>query len=201
MTAPRSKEAPDLESLARRELEVMDLEADALSDLRESEGLATGQLAEWDLPAPFVIERTVGAEQIDEYGHTNNTVYSVWCEQVAWEHSRAVGLDIADYRRLNRAMALRRSEMHFLAPCHEGDRVLIANWIVVGDGRVQAYRRYQMVLAATGATLARALQQWACIDLQNGRPRRMPPEFAERYVVELEVAKALQETESPFAMS
>ncbi len=155
---------------------------------------------EWDLPAPFVIERVVSPEQIDEYGHTNNTVYSTWCEHVAWEHSRAVGLDMDDYRRLNRAMALRRSEMHFLQPCHEGDRVLIANWIVVGDGRVQAYRRYQMIKADTGTTLARALQQWACIDLESGRPRRMPEEFAVRYVVEPEVAGVLPDITSPFAM-
>ena len=62
------------------------------------------QLGEWELPDPFAIDLVVHRDDIDQYGHTNNTVYLKWCEQVSWAHSEAVGIDWADYQRLHAAL-------------------------------------------------------------------------------------------------
>jgi len=70
----------------------------------------------WDLPDPFTIDLVVGEGDIDHLGHTNNTVYHVWCERVAWAHSAAVGLDPQAWKSLERAMAMRSSQALFLAP-------------------------------------------------------------------------------------
>ena len=69
----------------------------------------------WDwVDAPFVIDLQVQAEDIDGLGHANNAVYVSWLERCAWRHSQSLGLDLAEYRRLDRAMAVLRHD-HALA--------------------------------------------------------------------------------------
>ena len=67
-------------------------------------------LLPWDIQAPFSKRFTVRSEDIDELRHTNNTVYVKWCESTAWAHSNALGMNIAKFRDLDRAMAIRHSE-------------------------------------------------------------------------------------------
>lgn len=153
----------------------------------------------WDLPRPFAIDVVVRDDDIDEYGHANNAVYLRWCDEVAWAHAEAVGLGKAAHVDLRRGMAAHRTELQYLAPALAGDRVRVGNWIVACDGRLRATRRFQVVRERDGAILLRALTRYVCIDLDSGKPRRMPPAFAERYVVEPRVAEALRVEKTPFA--
>ncbi len=155
---------------------------------------------EWDLPDPFTHEIEVVAEDIDSYGHTNNSVYLQWIDRIVWEHCKAVGASQDDHTRLRRGMAAWKTELHYAAATFEGDRLLGANWIVHSDGRLRAWRRYQIVRASDGVTVLRALCKYVCIDLDSGRPSRMPPEYKERYVVLPSVREALEATDSPFAI-
>lgn len=147
----------------------------------------------WDLPQPFTIDLVVGEDDIDHLGHTNNTVYQVWCERVAWAHSAAVGLGPEAWQALDRAMAMRRSEALYLAPSFAGEEIRVGNWIVACDGRLRATRRFQVVRAADGVTLMRAQSEWVCIEISSGRPKRMPQAFRSAYVVEDPVRTALAE--------
>ena len=152
----------------------------------------------WDLPEPFFIELVVEADAIDEYDHTNNAVYLQWLDRVAWEHAVSVGAGPDVHVELRRGMAAQRTELRYLAPALLGDRILVANWIVQASA-VRASRRFQIIRPSDGATLMRALSMYACIDLDSGRPRRMPPQYADRYVVIPSVAAALEkESRWPF---
>ncbi len=135
----------------------------------------------WDHPAPFTLHSRVTAGDIDGLEHTNNTVYVKWCEQVAWAHSVALGLDLEHYRALDRAMAITRSEYHYLRASREGDDVVAATWIVAWDRRLTMQRHFQIIRPSDGATLLRADMQFACIEISTGRPRRLPPAFIEGY--------------------
>ena len=135
----------------------------------------------WDLPAPFVLEIEVGAEHIDALGHANNTVYVGWMEQCAWRHSQSLGLSIDDYRRLDRAMAVVRHEIDYLAAARLSERLQLGTWIVAADGRLSMQRQFQLWRPSDGATLLRARTRFACIELSSGKLRRMPAEFVERY--------------------
>ncbi|MDX1383960.1 MAG: hypothetical protein R3190_09985, partial [Thermoanaerobaculia bacterium] len=99
-----------------------------------------------------------------------------------------------------RGMAALRTELHYLAPALLGDHVLVGDWIVHNDGRLRAFRRFQIVREADGVTLLRALIQYCCIDLDSGRPRRQPEAYRQAYVVEPAVAAALRKEAWPFAM-
>lgn len=135
----------------------------------------------WDFPAPFVYEVTVEPQHIDDFQHTNNVVYLRWMAQAAWEHSKVLGFDFAAYKAINRGMVVRRHELEYLAATHEGDPVFIATWITANDGRLRLRRRFQMVNAATGATLLRGLTDFVCINIETSRAVRMPPEFITTY--------------------
>lgn len=135
----------------------------------------------WDYPGPHILHTRVEATDMDGLNHTNNAVYVNWCQQAAWSHSVAVGMDLARYRELDRAMAITRSEFDYLQASREGDEIVVATWIVEWDRRLTMQRRFQVVRVNDGATLLRAAMRFACIEVSSGRPRRMPKEFLDAY--------------------
>jgi acyl-CoA thioester hydrolase len=137
----------------------------------------------WDHPQPFTLSNRVSPDDMDGLNHTNNTVYVKWCEQVAWAHSVALGLDLDAYRRLDRAMAITRSEYDYLQASREGEDIAVGTWIVSWDRRLTMERRFQIIRVDDGVTLLRGRMRFACIELSSGRPRRMPAEFIEGYGV------------------
>ena len=135
----------------------------------------------WDLPTPFVIDLQVAADDIDGLGHANNAVYVSWLERCAWRHSQSLGLDLVEYRRLDRAMAVVRHEVDYLASAYEGDELQVATWIVESDQKLRMKRHFQLIRPADGVTLLRASTTFVCIELSSGKPKRMPAEFLEGY--------------------
>ena len=99
----------------------------------------------WDRPDPFTIELAVGSEDIDGLGHANNAVYVAWLERCAWRHSQSLGLDLAEYRRLDRAMAVVRHEIDYLSSAYEGQELVMGTWIVESDQRLKMDRCFQLI--------------------------------------------------------
>lgn len=135
----------------------------------------------WDLDKPFIVDIEVGAQDIDGLGHANNAVYVSWMERCAWQHSQSLGLDLVEYRRLDRAMAVVRHEIDYLASAYEGERLRIGTWIVETDHKLKMLRRFQLIRAHDASTLLRAQTTFVCIELSSGKPKRMPAEFVEGY--------------------
>ena len=136
----------------------------------------------WDRATPFTIDLQVGAEDIDGLGHANNAVYVTWLERCAWRHSQRLGLDLVEYRRLDRAMAVVRHEIDYLAAAYEGDELQLATWIVDWDQRLKMTRHFQLKRPSDNTTLLRAQTTFVCIELSTGKPKRMPAEFVERFL-------------------
>lgn len=137
---------------------------------------------EWDRARPFTRAVMPGGGDIDGLNHTNNAVYVQWCEQTAWAHSESLGLALADYHRLDRAMAIRRGTYDYLLPTALHEALTLATWLVASDGRLSMVRRFQLVRDRDGVTVLRGQWDLVCIELSSGRPRRMPPEFCELYL-------------------
>jgi acyl-CoA thioester hydrolase len=148
----------------------------------------------WELPDPFVCERTVAASEVDRLGHANNANYLRWCEETGWAHTAALDCDFEHWQALGRAMAMTRAELEYKAPCREGDEIAVAVWLVANDERLCATRRFQIVRKADARTVFRADVVYATIDLETGRARRMPEAFQRAYAVPPSVAKALAES-------
>ena len=135
----------------------------------------------WDHPEPFVLALAPGAADIDELNHTNNAVYVQWCERAGWAHSEALGLGLADYRRLDRAMAIREGHYDYLLPSFAGEALLLGTWLTASDGRLTMERCFQLRRASDGQTLVRGRWALVCIEISSGKPKRMPPEFLTVY--------------------
>jgi acyl-CoA thioester hydrolase len=135
----------------------------------------------WDLPSPFIIDLCVAAADIDGLGHANNAVYVTWLERSAWSHSQSLGLDLNAFRRLDRAMAVLRHGIDYLASAYLGDHLQLATWIVESDNRLKVTRTFQLIRPAEGITLLRARTIFVCIELSSGKPKRMPLEFVQTY--------------------
>ena len=110
----------------------------------------------WDYPNPHTLSVVPQAGDIDGLNHTNNAVYVKWCEQVAWAHSEHLGLNLEDYRRLDRAMAIRRSEYDYLLPTYLGEALTLGTWLVGEEGNVSMERRFQVIRDSDG--VARPLE-------------------------------------------
>ena len=135
----------------------------------------------WDHPNPVTLPLVPQAEDIDGLNHTNNGAYVRWCEKIAWAHSEKLGLSVADYNRLDRAMAIRRAEYDYLLPSQLDDRLTIATWLFPGDGKLTLERRFQLIRDRDQATILRGRWELVCIEVSSGRVRRMPPEFIRAY--------------------
>ena len=138
-------------------------------------------LTDWDLPLPHVESLTVQPAEIDAYRHVNNAVYVTWLDRSAWAHSAALGMPIERCLEIDRGMAVRRSLILYLRPAVLGDTVDVGTWLIPGDIRLRASRRFQVRRRSTGETLARAEVEYVCIELSSGRPVRTPPSFRECY--------------------
>jgi acyl-CoA thioester hydrolase len=145
----------------------------------------------WDTAKPFTLAVAPSADDIDGLNHTNNAVYVRWCETVGWAHSAALGLTLADYERLNRAMAIRRGEYDYLLPSFLGDELVLGTWLSGSDGKITLERRFQLVRPRDQATVLRGRWELVCIEMSSGRPRRMPAEFAAVYLAALAAAPQL----------
>jgi acyl-CoA thioester hydrolase len=136
----------------------------------------------WDHPHPFTLALAPQPGDIDGLNHTNNAVYVRWCEQAGWAHSETLGLNLDDYRRLDRAMAIRRGEYDYLLPTLPGEELTLATWLFAGDGKISMERRFQVVRNRDGATVLRGRWDLICIAMSTGRACRMPPEFLTAYL-------------------
>lgn len=140
-------------------------------------------MIEWDYPEPFLLNKTVAADDIDIMSHTNNVVYLKWMEEVAWGHSSSLGLGWDVYKELNRALVARKHEIEYLSATFLGEPLALATWITANDGRLTVTRSYQFVRLSDGVTVLRGKTLWVCVDIATGKAKRMPPEFSNGYKV------------------
>ena len=136
----------------------------------------------WDHLDPFSINVVASEEDLDSYGHVNNVVYIRWLERCAWAHSTAVGLPEETCVAMARGMAVRKINVEYLAACYAGDLIMVGNWISANDGKLRVTRRYQLIHPEKNLTVMRGEVEFVCMNLQSGRPVRLPDEFAEAYV-------------------
>ncbi len=141
---------------------------------------ALTQAAHWDHPQPHLHAVVVLPAHIDLMQHTNNVVYLQWLEDIAWAHSQALGLGPQDYEAHGHGMVVRQHELNYLAATRLGDQLVLATWLTAAD-RLTLTREFQYWRPTDGATVFRARTEYVCVDIAQGRVRRMPGAFLEAY--------------------
>lgn len=137
---------------------------------------------DWDYPNPFTLAVSPDETDIDGLNHTNNAVYVRWCENIGWAHSGALGLSLEDWKRLDRALAIRRGEYDYLLPSFLGEELVLGTWLTRSDGKLTFERRFQLIRPRDQLTIMRGCWSLVCIEMSTSRPRRLPAEFATGYL-------------------
>jgi acyl-CoA thioester hydrolase len=135
-----------------------------------------------DLPPPqaFTHRFVVDHADIDELGHANNVVWVRWVNEAAIAHSRAVGLGPDAYLALGVLWVVRRHEVDYLVSALAGEELEALTWVATLRGAT-SLRRTVIRRRNDRGLLARAATTWALIDMETGRPRRIPKEIMARY--------------------
>jgi acyl-CoA thioester hydrolase len=135
----------------------------------------------WDYPNPFTVSITVSNNEIDQLGHTNNQVYLDWMMKAAYEHSESLGLSVNDYLSIGIAMVAKRHEINYLSATFINDNLIVGTWIATNDNRFRSMRKYQIIRMGDQKTILRAETDWVSLNIDNGKPERMPDEFIRCY--------------------
>ena len=135
----------------------------------------------WDYPNPFTVSITVSNNEIDQLGHANNQVYLDWMMKAAYEHSESLGLSVHDYLSIGVAMVAKRHEINYLSATFINDNLIVGTWIATNDNRFRSMRKYQIIRMGDQKTILRAETDWVSLNIDNGKPERMPDEFIRCY--------------------
>ena len=64
-------------------------------------------------------------------------------------------------------MAVREMRTEFLGSAYEGDKLVIANWIISSDEKLRASRQFQILNSDNGDTLVRTEMDFVCTNLES----------------------------------
>lgn len=129
---------------------------------------------------------TVGAAQLDELNHVNNTVYLGWCETVARAHAERLGMGTGALRALGAVPVARQHVITYHRPALLGDRVRVRTALTAHAG-LRSVRAYTIDRLEGSGPAPRAVQlaecqtEWVWVDPVTGRPRRTPAEVIRRF--------------------
>ena len=116
----------------------------------------------------------VGPDAIDEMGHANNVETLRWVEAVGRAHLAEVGFPLEKLFATGGAFVARRHEVDYLLPTYLGERLAVRTRVATMGGA----RSVREVAIYRGEDeVAHARTEWVFVDLESGRPRRVPPEI------------------------
>jgi acyl-CoA thioester hydrolase len=134
---------------------------------------------------PYRLFVEVRPDDIDELGHASNLVYLRWVQEAALAHSTAVGLDQSAYLARREVWVVRSHEIQYLRPALVGERLAV-DTRVASMSVANSVRRTVIMRLADQAVLCRASTDWVFVDVERGRPRRIPGDVRARFPIEPE---------------
>jgi acyl-CoA thioester hydrolase len=133
-------------------------------------------------PAPpegvLRFEKRVEWRDLDAMQHLNNAIYPSYAENVAMQLGDHFGWSFKEWFDQGLAFVARRHQIQYLQPATFNDTLEIATWLY-NVRRTSATRYYGFHRHADGELLAQMATLWALLDLESGRPTRLPETFVE----------------------
>ena len=124
----------------------------------------------------------VQPEDINEFQHADNLAYLRWLLKAAYAHSKHVGWNNDAYRELGCAWVVRKHEIEYFKAALEGDQLTIRTWVDQMK-RVSCLRRYEIIRAADDSSVVVASTQWTFVNLETGRPQRIPEQVLNAFPI------------------
>jgi acyl-CoA thioester hydrolase len=125
-------------------------------------------------PGAYEWAIAVQASDIDAQGHVSNVAIVGYLSQSAAEHSQSLGWGPQAYQDLGGMFVVRRHEIDYHRQATADDRLICWTW-PSGLAKASAQRRYRLVRAEDQTLIAEGRTDWAFVDVESGRPKRIPP--------------------------
>jgi acyl-CoA thioester hydrolase len=127
-------------------------------------------------PNVYTLRRRVEWRDIDTANHVNNAVYFSYIEDCGMQVADHYGWPLSRSQAAGWAAVAREHHIEYKQPALLDDELEISTW-VAPNGRISADRFYNITRPRDGLQLAQARTRWVWIDLQTGRPIRIPTDF------------------------
>jgi len=131
-------------------------------------------------PGMFTTRRPVRWRDIDAAGHVNNASYLAYIEDCGVEVAAAYDWPMSRMMEAGFGIIARRYQIEYRLPAFLDDELEISTW-VSNPRRVTAIRHYTIKRVKDGALLARAHVLWVWVNLETGRPIRIPKNFLDAF--------------------
>jgi acyl-CoA thioester hydrolase len=127
-------------------------------------------------PGVFKTRRLVEWREIDSMFHVNNAAYMAYVEDCGFKVTAHFGWPVQRMWQEGFGVMLRQHEIEYLAPAHMDEGLEIATWLAEFK-RATAVRYFTVTRTSDRVLLAQIRTVWAWVDLDSGRPIRIPESF------------------------
>lgn len=132
-------------------------------------------------PGVFTIHHPVEWRDVDPAGHLNNANYMAYIENCTVQAAESFGWTMTRMMEEEGfGIIARRYRLEYIEPALMGDTLAISTW-VSDVKRASAIRHNTVRRLYDDKLLARAHVLWAWINLETGRPTRIPPHFIQDF--------------------
>jgi acyl-CoA thioester hydrolase len=126
----------------------------------------------------------VSADEVDINGHVNNVHYVKWMQAAAVRHSEISGCTSFTNSQ-GATWVVRTHRIEYLRPAFADEQITVLTW--VSDFRkVRSLRKYKFIRDSDGGVLATGETDWVFVDAKNGRPRTIPDDVKNAFVLVME---------------
>ncbi len=132
----------------------------------------------------------VGVDSIDAHGHVNNQEYLRWMQELAIEHSTALGWPFERYLASGASWYVKSHFIDYLRPAQLGDTLLACTWVSAMDER-SSPRHTLFLRESDRQIVARAETLWIYVSLKTGRPLRIADDVRAAFPLVASEAAAL----------
>jgi acyl-CoA thioester hydrolase len=129
----------------------------------------------------FTYSFTIPEKAADENGHVNNVMYVQWMQDVAVRHYAHVG-GVAPMQASGATWVVREHKIEYLRPAFPGEMIAAQTW-VVNIRRARSLRKYRFIRQADGELLVRGETEWVLVNIETGRPLRIPEALAQVFTL------------------
>ena len=142
------------------------------------------------MPAVHIKSLRVSEEAIDIHNHVNNQEYLRWMQELAIEHSTALGWPLERYLESGASWYVKTHFIDYLRPALLGDTLLACTWVSAMDER-SSPRHTLFLRESDRQIVARAETLWIYVSLKTGRPLRIADDVRAAFPLVASEAAAL----------
>jgi acyl-CoA thioester hydrolase len=124
-------------------------------------------------PGAVTWQRRVEWRDINPFGHLNAASYLSYTQEAAIEAGLAYGVTHASSSEAGLGWAMKRNRIEYMRPALPDEELQIETWLT-SLRQASAVRVFSITRVSDGEQLARAQSHWLTVDLDSGKPRRLP---------------------------